>query len=76
MKRFLAVILFILMVFAAGLALAVENYDVTTGQDYGVPANTFGPYTVEYYLDASQHNSGDGFAAGDTLDCIKAPRGP
>lgn len=75
MKRFLGFILIAFVLFSAGLALAVENYDVTTGQDYGVPANTFGPYTVEYYLDASQHNGGEGFAAGDTLDCIKAPKG-
>lgn len=74
MKKILGLILFIFMVFASGLALA-ENLDVTTGQDYGVPANTFGPYTVEYYLDASQHNDGDGFAINATLDCIKAPKG-
>lgn len=75
MKRFLGLILLILALFAAGLALAVENYDATVGGAVGVPANTWGPYTVEYYLDASQHNSGAGFAAGDTLDVIKLPKG-
>ena len=77
MKRFLSTLLAVLVLalLMCGPVLAVENYDVTTGGATGIPANTFGPYTIEYYLDASAHNSGAGFAAGDTLDCLKFPEG-
>lgn len=75
MKKILGLTLFTLMVFASSFALAVENYDATTGGTTGVPANTWGPYTVEYFLDASKHNAGAGFAAGDSLDVIKIPKG-
>ena len=77
MKRFLTSLLtlVIMAIFMGAPAMAVENYDVTKGGTTGVPANAWGPYTIEYYLDASAHNSGAGFAAGDTLDCLKFPEG-
>lgn len=59
----------------SGVAMAVANYDVTTGGSTGVPSNAWGPYTIEYFIDASKHNDGAGFAAGDTLDCLKVPAG-
>ena len=77
MKRFVSILLSALFMAMCmtGAALAVENYDVTKGGTTGVPANAWGPYTIEYYLDASAHNSGAGFAANDTLDCLKFPEG-
>lgn len=76
MKRFISsLILLVVMAFCmAGTAMA-EAYDATKGGTTGVPANAWGPYTIEYYLDASTHNSGAGFASGDTLDCLKFPEG-
>lgn len=76
MKRFLSTLLAVLVLalLMCGPAMA-EAYDVTKGGATGIPANTFGPYTIEYYLDASAHNSGAGFAVNDTLDCLKFPEG-
>ncbi|NCC84834.1 MAG: hypothetical protein EOM03_12020 [Clostridia bacterium] len=74
-KVLMSLLLALVMALCLAGYAAAEAFDVTKGGATGVPSNTFGPYTVEYLIDASALNDGDGLTAADTLDCIKIPEG-
>lgn len=73
MKRIM--LSFLMILFAATVSMAASAYDATKGGAKGIPANTVGPYLLEYYIDATAANAGVGYGAGDTVKCLAIPAG-